>query len=181
MRRLSFIALVCFLAAVPAALASGTAAGDGVLELKGVNGNAVIGTAANFAHGAVWGQLDSGTLAVLDPYANDGKLFVSGWDKKPVVRDTLDGRLSVYSGKNLRFRITGGSYRLVVNSGVGLDLTAVGVGIAYLNGDVKYDDDGSYAVDDGKWQPVLPVLSLTTTRPAGFAVPFGTQPTLSQP
>jgi hypothetical protein len=172
-RRLFFILLVSALVGVPSALAGSSSANDGVLELKTMNGTATIGTIANLARGAVWGQLDSGTLTVLDPLASDGKVFVSGYDKKPVAKDTLDGRLTTYAGKNLHFRVTGGVYKLVV-VGTGLDLTAVGVGVAYLNGDLRYADDGSYAVDDGKWLPVLPVIS--STKPPGVPVPFGTQP-----
>jgi hypothetical protein len=170
MRRLS-LALLCFLVAVPAALAAHRAAGDGVLELQGVSGVVTIGTVANPARGALWGQLDSGTLVVLDPIPKDGKLFVSGWDHRPVVKDTEDGKLYLYSGTNIRFRITGGAYRLVA-SGSGLDLTAVGVGVAYLNGDARALDAGSYAVDDGKWQPVPELLS---PKALGIRVPFGDQ------
>lgn len=170
MRRLSF-ALLCCLVAAPVALAAHRAAGDGVLELQGVNGTVTIGTVANPAHGALWGQLDNGTLVVLDPIVKDGKLFVSGWDRKPVVKETDDGTVSIYSGTDLRFRITGGAYRLVA-SGSGLDLTAVGVGVAYLNGDVRALDAGTYAVNDGKWLPVPVFLG---PRTLGQRVPFGDQ------
>ena len=38
--------------------------------------------------------------------------------------------------------------------GSGIDVTAVGVGRAMLVGDPEWYDDGDYALDNGKWQPV---------------------------
>jgi len=176
-RRLSLILLAFVLVAVPTALAAPNAAGDGVLELRNVSGTVQIGTTTNFARGAVWGQLDNGYVSIFDPHLSNGRVYVSGWDRKPLIKDTPEGRLSLYAGKDLRFRITGGLYKLVA-TGSGLDLTAVGVGTAYLNGDPRALDDGAYSVDDGKWVPVLPVLpSLTSTgRPQGVVAPFGDQP-----
>ncbi len=175
MRRLWLI-LLCALVAAPAALASAHATGDGVLELRSVDGTVLIGTNPRPAYGALWGQMNNGTLKVTDPDPTDGAIFVSGADKKPVVTETPAGRVTTYIGKNLTFRVTGGTYRLLF-SGSGIDLTAVGVGIAYLNGDINADDAGDYAVDGGKWQAV-PTFK-TSKLAEALAVPFGNQATSS--
>jgi hypothetical protein len=151
--------MLCGLVAVPAALAAARAAGDGVLELRSVDG-AVVVTGSS---GTLWGQMDRGRLVVTDPLPGDGNVLVSGFEKTRSVSDSV----TVYIGKDLHFRVTGGRYKLALK-GAGIDLTAVGVGTAQLTGDVLADDAGSYAVDQGKWAPV-PLLGQRT-------VPFGVQP-----
>ena len=83
MRRILVI-LVCALAAVPAAVAGTSAAGDGVLELKAVYGKVTIGKAIQPARGLLWGQMDSGKLIVEDPIIGDGRILVTGWETKVV-------------------------------------------------------------------------------------------------
>ena len=151
MRRLC-LTLLCGLVAVPAALAAARATGDGVLELRNATGTVVL----NSSRGAVWGQMDKGKLVVTDPSANDG-VFVSG---AVSTRPGLNENVTVYAGKDLHFRVTGGKVKLAFIRAVGVDLTAVGVGSVGLTGDAFADDTGKYAVDSGKWNPV-PVLSTT--------------------
>ena len=169
MRRLCIILLAC-LAAVPAALAATRSPGDGVLELRAVYGSATIN-----ARGVVWGQMDKGTLTVTDPVAGDGDVLVNGADKPP--RYLPDGSVQ-YMGRDLHFRITGGTYKLQFANASGIDLTTVGVGKATILPDWTVDDDGDYAVDGGKWKaipfydtlylrfgvkPAPPVTTTTTT------------------
>jgi hypothetical protein len=166
MRR-PLLALLCGLIVVPAAVAAPRATGDGVLELQGVNGTVSIGTPVKPAKGALWGQMDDGTLKVLDPDGSDKNIFVSGQDKKPVVTDTDYGKLTTYVGRELHFRVTGGLYKLSFK-GDGIDLTAVGVGVARLAGDPTALTTGTYAVDDGKWQ-IVPFFPLPTQyQPVSF-------------
>jgi hypothetical protein len=158
MRRLSLI-LLSFLVVVPAALASARATGDGVLELRSVDGTVVIN-----GKGVVWGQMDKGTLVVNDLSPGDGEALVSGADKKvPGNCDTC----TVYSGKDIHFRITGGKYKLAFIRASGIDLSAVGVGSAQLTGELTDDNPGDYAIDGGKWTAV-PWVKRTVT--------FGVQP-----
>ncbi|HST17805.1 MAG TPA: hypothetical protein VLK36_09065 [Gaiellaceae bacterium] len=145
MRRLCLILLVC-LAAAPAAFAATDAAGDGVLELRSVYGNVTIN-----AKGVLWGQMDKGSLTVTDPVAGDGDVLVNGADKP--ARVLPDGSV-LYVGKDLHFRITGGSYKLQFSNGTGIDLTTVGVGKATILPDWTATDDGDYAVDGAKWKSV---------------------------
>ncbi len=163
MRKASLI-MLCGLILAPGALAAvrvSGAIGDGVLELRDVNA-----TRANiYAKGAVWGQLDQGQLKVIDFNPDDNiTAQVSGAETK---RPTTEPGVTVYSGKNIHFRFTGSRYIKFSIVGSGIDITAVGVGRAYLIGDPLWYDDGDYALDNGKWQAVQVTPKL---------IPFGTQP-----
>lgn len=145
MRRLC-LTLLCGLVAVPAALGAARATGDGVLEVSGGTGIVVLNT----TRGIVWGQLDRGKLVVTDPLSGDGAVFVSGADRvSPGVTDNV----TVYQGRDLHFRVTGGKARLWFK-GAGIDLTAVGVGSVQFTGDAFALDTGSYTVDNARWNPV---------------------------
>jgi hypothetical protein len=172
MRRL-VVTLLAFLVVVPAAYAASGAVGDGVLELDSVSGTVLIGTVAQPAKGALWGQMDKGMLRVYDPVAGDGQVLVSGYEKKTT---SIDYPLqTTYSGTNLHFRVTGGKYKLVLR-GSGIDLTAVGVGTAQLTGDIVADDQGDYALNGGKWLPI-PLV----TRTVQFGDPTATQTQTQNP
>ncbi|HEY8646148.1 MAG TPA: hypothetical protein VIL77_09750 [Gaiellaceae bacterium] len=160
MRRLC-LTLLCGLVAVPAALAAAHATGDGVLELSDATGIVVL----NGSRGTVWGQMSNGRLAVTDPLVGDGTIRVSGPVGMSVTPGTTD-TTTVYRGKNLHFRVTGGKYKLWFK-GSGIDLTAVGVGSVQFTGDAFADDTGKYSLDSEKWNPVP--VNLTTVR-------FGVQP-----
>jgi hypothetical protein len=148
------IALLCSLVLAPAAFGGSSATGDGVLELKAVNGKVAI----TGQRGAIWGQVDKGTLKVVDLNPDDNlNAFVSGCLGTP----GTDPGVTLYSCKNIHFRFIGGKYRFVI-TGLGIDVTAVGVGQAYLTGDPDQDDTGDYAVDDGKWQAVPLLKKLVT-------------------
>ena len=159
MRRLC-LTLLCGLVAVPAALAAAHATGDGVLELRAAAGVIVL----NGSRGTLWGQMDTGKLVVTDPVLGDGVVFVSGAE---TITPGKTENTTVYSGKDLHFRVTGGKYRLAFIKASGIDLAAVGVGTAQLTGDA-FVDPGDYALDNGKWKS-LPVTTQT--------VRFGVQPT----
>jgi hypothetical protein len=162
------VILVCSLAAVPAALAGSAASGDGVLELKALYGKVTIGKPLQPARGLLWGQMDSGKLTIQDPIVGDGRILVSGWDSRVVSPATIDGTpaQTTYTGTNIHFRVTGGKYRLIFK-GSGIDLTAIGAGVAYLNASENALDAGYFAVDDDDWTPA-PLYVVKT-------VPFGTQ------
>jgi hypothetical protein len=155
MRRLC-LTLLCGLVAVPAALAASHATGDGVLEIQNGAGIVVLNT----TRGTVWGQLARGKLVVTDPLSGDGSVFVSGGKAYPGVADNV----TVYIGRDLHFRVTGGKARLWFKAIAGLDLTSVGVGNVQFTGDA-FGDPGEYARDSGKWIPI-PVI----TTSVGFGV-----------
>jgi hypothetical protein len=157
--------LLCGLLLAPAAFAAEHATGDGVLELKAVNATRV---SIQGSKGAIWGQLDKGSLRVFDPNPDDNLVaLVSGAEQ---VHTTLDPGVTIYSGTNIHFRFSGGRYGFSI-AGSGIDVTAVGVGKAWLTGAGSFDD-GDYAIDDDKWQPV-PLLKKLVT--------FGVQPIVTTP
>lgn len=159
MRRL-VITLLCGLIVAPAAVAANRAVGDGVLEMRTVNATTLF---ISGSRGTLWGQLDKGKLVVTDPIDGDGQILVSGAEKTHLVNDSV----TVYSGTDLHFRVTGGRYKLAFYKASGIDLTAVGVGTGRITGDPFAFDDGDYAVDGGKWIPV-PLIEKPFT--------FGVQP-----
>ena len=157
--------LLCGLVAVPTALAAAHATGYGVFELKAGAGVIVL----NGTRGTLWGQMDSGRLVVTDPLFGDGTIYVSGAESKTL---GLNENTTIYTGKDIHFRVTGGKYRLWFK-GSGVDLTAVGVGSATMTADVFAYDPGDYSLDNsGKWTP-LPYLART--------VRFGVQPPPTPP
>jgi hypothetical protein len=166
MRRLC-LTLLCGLVAVPVAVAASDATGDGVLELQAATGTIVL----TGSRGIAWGQMDKGKLTVTDPLINDGAVYVSGATVTPGKTDGV----TVYTGRDIHFRVTGGKYKLSFRGlsadgpAVGVDLTAVGVGSVQLTGDPSATNTGKYAVDNSdKWNsvPVWPtVVKFPATAP----------------
>jgi hypothetical protein len=160
------LVLLCSLALAPAAVAASNTTGDGVLELKDVN---AVRVGITGQRGAIWGQLDKGTLKVVDVNPDDNlNAYVSGGT---IVPDP-DPTVTIYTGKNIHFRFIGGKYRFVITNASGIDVTAVGLGQSYLTGDPAALDTGQYAVDDGKFQDV-PLFRKY--------VPFGTPQPVTTP
>jgi hypothetical protein len=103
--------------------------------------------------------MDRGIMRVLDPVQGDGQILVSGWENKSSLINADGLKVNVYSGRDLHFRVTGGTYKLWFR-GAGIDLTTVGIGVAYLDGDENAVDAGDYAVNSGKWVS-MPLYRLT--------------------
>jgi len=142
MRRLSLILLLALAALPAAALAAGSATGDGVLELRAVNAVVILS-----GKGVLWGQMDRGSMRVTALSTPDAQQpYVSGADRIWLPSDNV----TAYSGTNLHFRLTGGRYKIRFK-GSGLDLTAIGVGSADMTGDPTALTAGDYALDGGKW------------------------------
>jgi hypothetical protein len=147
MRRLCVILLAagCL---VPAALAASTAVGDGTLAATDVDGTVTI-----VARGALWGQIDSGSIMVLDRDPDLGPApKVSGYDS--VQTGSANGSLVYAAKKSMRFQLGGpGRYRIEL-SGTGIDFTAVGAGRARFTGSLKSLSPGTFAVGDADALPV---------------------------
>jgi hypothetical protein len=158
MRRLSLTLLVVVAVLPATALAARVATGDGVFELRDANGTFVLS-----GRGVIWGQMDKGVMRVtaLDP---GQQLAVSGADKPPV-KAADDPNTTIYQGTNLHFRASSGKYRIRFR-GTSVDLTAIGIGNAFLSGSTSSLDPGDYALDGGKWLPIAW---------EDKSVPFGTQ------
>ena len=96
--------------------------------------------------GSVLGRLGAGTLRVTDTTPRDPfSELVTG---RRVVEARIGPRTVVYRGLGLRFRMVGGSYRIVAR-GSGISLSAVGRGFVTLDGERKLptDDTGVYSLD----------------------------------
>jgi hypothetical protein len=162
MRRLCFMLLLAGLL-TPAALAAPLAAGDGTLSGAKINGNVTIS-----ARGAIWGQIDNGTLTVVDRDPADGPApLVSGYESKsPSTTNELGAVSTLYSGRDIHFQIGGGAYRVAMH-GTGIDFSAVGSGKARFDAWLG-PAPGRFAVGDGDWQPV-PYLAQTVWFPISSA------------
>jgi hypothetical protein len=137
MRKNILLLLVCSLA-VPsvgsAALMRGT--GDGTLSVQDGQGRIVID-----ARGGVIGRFDRGFVTILDRTPED-VFEAKVWG---ATRDVpLGFEHDRYFGQGVRFRLIGGSFRIVVN-GAGIDLSAVGTGIVSLEGSGRFP--GVYSLD----------------------------------
>lgn len=168
MRRLTFTLLFA-LAFAPAAYAAARTTGDGALSIV----NANVAAISISGKGTIYGQLDKGTIVVTDTDTTDGTPLVTGGKAVQKSANSV-----AYTGKDLTFRLVGGAFKLWI-SGTNVDFVAVGVGKAYLKGDPKADDTGSYAVDGAKHLaiPDVPLVAPAagTTWP-GLLVTFGKQP-----
>jgi hypothetical protein len=107
--------------------------------------------------GSVLGRLGAGTIRVTDTSPRDPFTeLVAGRRLLEEVR--IGPRTVLYRGFGLRFRMVGGSYRIVAR-GSGISLSAVGRGFVTLDGDRKLptDDTGVYSLDgaDCGLEPLL--------------------------
>ena len=160
-RSLSFISLAAALAAatavapahgeVAAALAPGTAS----LSLRGGEGEAQIG-----GRGALLGRLEQGRLIVVGPVGRpEPEVAVRGARLVKKVR----GRITVYQGEDLSFRIFGGRWRIRL-VGAGIEVSAVVRGWLRLHG------DGTFSVAEGPDQAWPTEWQLVRVAPPTFAL-----------
>ena len=137
MRRLVLLALFAVLAVPAAALAAERAADDGTLSV--VNADGVVNVVAR---GGVIGSCDQCRVWITDPVAGDGTgAVVTGWEDKDDINDTK----SKWSGKDVRFKLIGGAFKLRV-LGSGITLYAVGKGSGSLRGAIT--NTGTWSLND---------------------------------
>jgi hypothetical protein len=131
------------------ALAGSAGTGDGALSVKNADGRVVVN-----GKGGVIGHLDKGWLTVKDPNPNDGTgPIVTGADNaQPAGERTIR-----YSGTNIRFRMIGGSFVVIVN-GSGINMSVIGRGLVTLDGTTT--TDGTYALNADTAQP-FPIYRFT--------------------
>ena len=138
MRTFILLLFVCLLA-VPAvgAAAPMRGAGDGTLSIEDGQGRIVID-----ARGGVIGRFDrGGSVTILDRTPDDA-FEAKVWGATRVVE--VGEHANRYYGTNVRFRLIGGSFRIVVYAW-GIDLSAVGSGFVYLEGAGRFP--GVYSLD----------------------------------
>jgi hypothetical protein len=176
MRRLVWISVLVIALAAPAVALALSGDDDGTLSVKAGVGKVYL----NF-NGSVVGRLQHGSIRVTDPIAGDGVGFeFSNCDVEKDKSDTTTNRndtIKVCSGTNLRFRAIGGKYQVLIkgtprwDSASGIYLSAVGQGVAVLNGagdDPAIESDGTYSLNDRPYRslPDSPA-TLTLAAPSG--------------
>jgi hypothetical protein len=156
MRRIS--ALLFVLAALSAGVLAarvGAAVDDGTLSVNDGTGSIQIR-----AHGGIFGRITRGSVQLTDVNPGDGGLpRLTCDDEHDLSQTTLDpdDTVKVCTGTDIRFRLVGGAFRLLV-SGTGINLSVVGKGKVTLAG--KGIDPGLFSVNDADPLP-LPADKLT--------------------
>jgi hypothetical protein len=132
--------------ALPAGVGAQTrSSSDGTLSVKDARGVITIQ-----GRGAVIGSFSKGQVMINDPVDGDGTgPIVTGddWSKEKTETAT------VWGGTKVRFRIIGGTFRIVVR-GRGINLSFVGKGNSVILNGAGTDDDGTYAVNGGEYNPI---------------------------
>jgi hypothetical protein len=148
-RLLTFAVLVLGLALPAGAAARPSGPNDGTLSVKDARGVITIQ-----GRGGVIGSFAKGSVTINDPVDGDGTgpiVIGDEWSKEK--SDTA----TVWGGTKVRFRIIGGTFRIVVR-GRGINLSFVGKGNVILNG-YGTDDDGSYSANGSDYN-VIPAFAL---------------------
>ena len=140
-RLLTFCAIVAL--ALPAGNQAATAAGaaDGTLAVKDATGLVMVN-----ANGVIIGHADKARITITDADHTDGRVIILGAEAKTILTPTK----TVYSGKDLRFKLLGGENILFIR-GSGISLSAVGEGKVSLDGG-NVANDGKYSIDDGPFK-----------------------------
>src|SRR2546425_8550360 len=141
MRRLLTFAVLAALALPGAAAARTQGVSDGTLSVRDARGTITIS-----GRGGVIGSFARGFVTINDPVDGDGTGPVVTGDDWSKFRDATT---TTWGGTKVRFRIIGGSFRIVVK-GRGINLSLVGTGKVTVDG-AGTGDDGSYSVNGGEY------------------------------
>jgi hypothetical protein len=158
MRALLTFAVLVALALPAASAARNQGASDGTLSVRDGRGTITISV-----RGGVIGSFARGSVRISDPIDGDGTGPIVTGDEWSNERDATT---TTWGGTKVRFRIIGGSFRIVVR-GRGINLSLVGKGSVTLDG-ASTVDDGSYSVNGGEYlaMPEFPFpFSLSSTSP----------------
>jgi hypothetical protein len=148
MRRLGLVAVSLLLAVPALSFARSTPAGDGTLVVKGGRGTIVLQV-----KGAVIGWMGNGKLTLTDndPYDENSPVVRGKFRPRSPVQ--LSDATTVYKGRNIRYRMVEGSYRLKFE-GLGIHLSAVGRGWVTFEGDDRFVNDGMYSLNGAPFEPI---------------------------
>jgi hypothetical protein len=158
MRALLTFAMLAALALPAASAARNQGATDGTLSVRDARGTVTISV-----RGGVIGSFARGSVRISDPIDGDGTGPIVTGDEWSNERDATT---TTWGGTKVRFRIIGGSFRIVVR-GRGINLSLVGIGKVTLDG-AGTVDDGSYSVNGGEYLPMPEFLlpfPLSSTSP----------------
>ena len=144
MRRLLTFAVLAALVLPAAVAARPKGVNDGTVSVSDARGTITIS-----GRGGVIGSFARGSVTINDPVDGDGTgPIVTGgdWSKD------RDATTTTWGGTKVRFRIIGGSFRIVVR-GRGINLSLVGRGNVTLSG-AGTADDGTYSVNGSDYFPL---------------------------
>lgn len=141
----SLTSIVFLLALVVAFAGIGRAAEPGAGTLTVERGRGVVTLEVR---GLVLGRLANGSIMVTDRSPSD-PYFANVTGRRIAVQRRLRPDKVFIRGQGLRFRMLGGSYRIVIR-GAGIAVSAVGRGMVVLDGEPRFpgDDVGVYSVED---------------------------------
>lgn len=135
--RKTFLFLALLALIVPVAAVAAASGGEGTLSVEDGRGKVNLQ-----ARGGVFGRLDRGTLTVYDTTPGDANFpVVTGADQPEVFVSENGVR---YRGSGIRFRVIGGGFKLLIQ-GRGIDLSVVGKGSGFIEGDTL--EPGFYSLD----------------------------------
>jgi opacity protein-like surface antigen len=158
MRPLLTFAMLAALALPAASAARIQSPTDGTVSVRDARGTITIS-----GRGGVIGSFARGSVTINDPVDGDGTgPVVTGDDWSKDRNDTT----TIWGGTKVRFRIIGGSFRIVVK-GRGINLSLVGTARVTLAG-AGTGDDGTYSVNGGDYSviPAFPfAFPLSSTSP----------------
>jgi hypothetical protein len=151
--RLLLVPILLLATAVPAAASAERAgpAADGTLAVRDARGRVQM-----TVKGSLIGRLANGSITIEELSFDGGtEPVVRGYK---TVRWSRNGNSRTYTGKNVRFRLIGGRYRVVFN-GKGLFFSLVGKGRVTLDGNGSMETgifyDGFYSLN-GSEEESLP-------------------------
>jgi hypothetical protein len=175
MRRLLVLCLGAMLVLPAAAAAIALVPGDGTLHVDNGDGKVRLGSKFAPFSGVVLGRISVGKLEIIDPEEECEDLLV--WNEDDTRERPLrarDGIACVFvtfaRDEAMRFRLVREDGEITM-SGKGLWVSAVGQGVAYLQGTTRRAGDGTYSINGqrprslperGEWVPV----GNWTTRPS---------------
>jgi hypothetical protein len=159
MRRFLTFAVLVALAVPATSAARARGPNDGTLSVREARGTIVIS-----GRGGVIGSFARGSVTISDPIDGDGTgPIVTGEDFPPIERNETT---TTWRGTKVRFRIIGGSFRIVVK-GRGINLSLVGKGNVTMNG-AGTGVDGTYSTNSDAYSPIpdfLIAFPLSATSP----------------
>jgi hypothetical protein len=135
--RKTLVLLALLALGLPVVAAGASRAGDGTLSVEDGRGKVTVR-----ARGGLIGRLDRGTVTIFDLTPRDANVPVVSGDHQRVIAIGQNGVR--YRGAGVRFRVLGGGFRVVVD-GRGIDLSVVGRGDGFLEGNTA--NPGLYSLD----------------------------------
>ena len=152
MRRLVVLATLLAFALPATAGASPRAAGDETLSVRDLVWAGTGISVSIKARGALIGRCDQCGFR-LEDRVGGGDAIVTGAEHALDI--DRDGEVEFYRGKDVRWKIIGGSFQLTVRQGRDIDLSVVGKGNVKLRG-----TEGKYAVNGGESLPIPPEFAV---------------------